>query len=143
MSAAHFAVRVAHSERDVAAIADIRRIVFVDELGIPPAAERDGRDASSIQALAVDAHERPVGCARLLPDGCIGRIAVIREWRGRGVGGALVETLVALARERGHDRVALNAQADACAFYERHGFERIGAPWTVAGLAHVAMERRF
>ena len=137
-----FTVRLAQWRRDEAAIAEIRHDVFVVELGVPVELERDGRDPSGRHAIAEDAAQRAIGCARLLPDGYIGRIAVRREWRGRGVGGAMLERLVALAAATGDDRVALNAQSMACGFYERHGFKRIGVPWIEAGIEHVTMERR-
>jgi predicted GNAT family N-acyltransferase len=78
---------------------------------------------------------------RLLPDGYVGRLAVLADWRGRGVGGAMLERLIELARALGHERVAVNARVDACDLYARHGFVRTGEPWIEAGLEHVAMER--
>jgi predicted GNAT family N-acyltransferase len=141
VSAAAFSVRIAQWPCDEPAIAAIRRQVFVVELGVPAELERDGRDAQSLHAIAQsDAHA--IGCARLLPDGYIGRIAVLREWRRRGVGGAMLECLVALAAQRGEALVALNAQIDACDFYSRHGFTAIGEPWLEGGLRHVTMQRR-
>lgn len=138
---ATFSVRRASWPRDQTAIASIRDDVFVRELGVPASLERDGRDAASEHAVAEDAHGRAIGCARLLADGSLGRVAVRRDWRSRGVGGALLERLVEIAASRGQTRVSLNAQADACEFYARHGFVRVGEPWIEAGLEHVAMQR--
>jgi predicted GNAT family N-acyltransferase len=138
---AMFSVRAADWARDERALRSLRREVFVVEQGLPESLERDERDGQSRHALAQDAHAEAVGCARLLPDGRIGRIAVRREWRGRGVGTALVEQLVALAREDGHRRVRLDARSDACGFYARRGFVAIGAPFVEAGVAHQPMQR--
>ena len=68
------------------------------------------------------ARARPIGCGRLLPDGHIGRMAVLSDWRGQGVGAALLVRLIELARERGDARVLLNAQTQAMPFYARYGF---------------------
>jgi predicted GNAT family N-acyltransferase len=141
VSAAAFTVRRASWLRDESAIASIRDDVFVRELGVPAALERDGRDAACEHAIAEDADGHAIGCARLLADGSIGRLAVRPDWRGRGVGGALLERLVEIAAARGQTRVVLNAQTNACDFYTRHGFVRVGEPWIEGGLEHVAMQR--
>jgi len=144
MSAAlEFNVRLAHWSGDGAAIDSIRHRVFVVELGVPAEIERDGRDPSCRHAIAETPEGRIIGCGRLLPDGQIGRIAVLPEWRRHGVGAAVIERLMELARDEGHSRVMLNAQSNAGGFYLRHGFVRTGEPWLEAGLEHVAMERRF
>ncbi|MGH8110429.1 MAG: GNAT family N-acetyltransferase [Rhodanobacteraceae bacterium] len=77
-----------------------------------------------------------------LPDaGRIARMAVLRDWRGRGVGTALLRTLIEQARARGLPEVSLHAQCDAVPFYQRHGFSRTGAEFEEAGIAHVCMRR--
>ena len=68
-------------------------------------------------------------------------MAVQREWRGSGVGGAILDRLVARARERGFAKAMLNAQTHAIPFYERHGFRVVGEPFDEAGIPHRAMER--
>jgi predicted GNAT family N-acyltransferase len=82
----------------------------------------------------------PVGTGRLLPDGHIGRMAVRRDWRGEGVGGAMLGLLIEEARERGHRKVALNAQVTALSFYQSFGFSEQGERFMEAGLVHQAME---
>jgi predicted GNAT family N-acyltransferase len=92
-----------------------------------------------VHALAVAADATPVGCGRLLPDGHIGRMAVLRDWRGRGVGAALLATLVDLARMQGHVAVLLHAQTHALDFYAKQGFVLVGDVFTEAGLPHQTM----
>ena len=111
------------------------------EQGVTAELEWDGIDHQCRHALALDVAGRPIGCARLLPDGHIGRVAVVADWRGRGVGDALLERMIALAREVGHTRVMLNAQTHALAFYARHGFVASGPEFDDAGIAHRAMQR--
>ena len=141
MSAGRCAVRHAVWERDDEALRLIRFTVFVVEQHVPEELEWDGTDPACEHAIAEDGAGSPVGCGRLLPDGHVGRMAVLREWRGRGVGGAILERLVALARERGHAVARLNAQTHAMPFYASHGFVAVGDEFDEAGIPHRAMER--
>lgn len=111
------------------------------EQGVTAELEWDGIDHACRHALAEDGEDRPIGCARLLPDGHIGRVAVLAGWRGHGVGDALLVRLMELARELGHRRVVLSAQTHALAFYARHGFVAYGPEYDDAGIPHRAMER--
>lgn len=141
MSAGNWAVRPAVWERDDEALRLIRFAVFVVEQHVPEELEWDGIDAACEHAIAEDEAGSPIGVGRLLPDGHIGRMAVLREWRGCGVGGAILERLVALARERGHAVARLNAQTHAMPFYRSHGFIPVGDEFDEAGIPHRAMER--
>ena len=141
MSAGNWAVRPAVWERDDEALRLIRFAVFVVEQHVPEELEWDGIDAACEHAIAEDEAGSPIGVGRLLPDGHIGRMAVLREWRGCGVGGAILERLVALARERGHAVARLNAQTHAMPFYRSHGFVAVGDEFDEAGIPHRAMER--
>jgi predicted GNAT family N-acyltransferase len=138
---ATYTVRLADWSGDERSLRDIRQRVFMVEQGVTADLEWDGIDPQCRHALAEDGAGRPIGCARLLPDGHIGRVAVLADWRGRGVGDALLERMVALARELGHPRVMLNAQTHALAFYARHGFVAFGPEYDDAGIPHRAMMR--
>lgn len=136
-----FRVRLADWTLDQPALRRIRLTVFVDEQQVPEALEWDGIDGECRHVIAEDTAGEPIGCARLLPDGHIGRVAVLASARGQGVGDALLRRMIALASELGHRRVLLNAQTHALAFYERHGFVAFGPEFDDAGIAHRAMER--
>lgn len=136
-----FGLRVVEWTREEAKLRAVRIAVFVIEQNIPEELEWDEHDATSMHVLAEDAAGTPIGCGRLLPDGHIGRLAVLSEWRGRGVGAALLARLTELARMRGDRRVLLNAQVQAIPFYARYGYAPIGAPFAEAGIAHQTMER--
>ena len=82
-----------------------------------------------------------VGTGRLLPDGHVGRMAVLRDWRGRGVGSAILSALVDRAAARGMGRLVLNAQTHAVPFYARHGFAAFGEEFMEADIPHIAMAR--
>jgi len=119
----------------------VRRAVFIEEQAIPEELEWDEFDAVYSHVIAEDASGNAIGCGRLLPDGHIGRMAVLREWRGRGVGAALLVHLVDLARSRGHARATLEAQTRAMPFYARHGFAATGDEYLEAGIPHRTMTR--
>ena len=119
----------------------IRETVFVAEQGVAAEIELDDWDARCEHALAYDLSGRPVGTGRLLPDGHIGRMAVLRDSRGQGIGGRVLEALIERARQRGMRCVALNAQTHAAPFYARYGFIVAGKTFMEAGIPHVAMER--
>ncbi len=119
----------------------IREIVFVEEQGIARELEWDEHDSRCDHALAYAADGNAVGTGRLLPDGHIGRMAVLKAWRGKGVGGLLLQALIDQARKRGHASVRLNAQVDVIGFYRRYGFEASGPEFKEAGIRHVAMRR--
>lgn len=130
---------------DIAACRAIRHTVFVLEQAVPDEEEWDGLDGEAIHLLARDAAGRPVGTARILLDGevaKIGRVAVLREARGRGVGMALMRA--ALAHLEGIGvlrRVVLGAQTHAIGFYERLGFVAHGPEYDDAGIPHRDMTR--
>ena len=136
-----FRVRVARWEAEQEILRRIRTEVFIIEQKVPVALEWDSVDADCRHAIAEDLAGNPIGCGRLLPDGYIGRVAVLRPWRGRGVGSAILSRLTDVARYAGFARVALKAQTHALAFYERHGFAATGAEFEEAGIPHRVMER--
>lgn len=134
-----FTVRTASWSDDRAVLQSLRRAVFVVEQRVPEELEWDEADALSLHALAQDSHGLPVGTGRLLPDGHVGRMAVLREWRGQGAGSALLEFLVLQARQRGMRRLQLHAQTHAIGFYERQGFVVQGGEFMEAGIPHRRM----
>ena len=119
----------------------VRFAVFVAEQGVPAELEIDPFDQLALHALAVATDGAVLGTGRLLPDGHIGRMAVLREARGRGVGGALLRALIEAARARGDREVALSAQTHAIPFYERFGFVAEGGEYDDAGIPHRRMRR--
>jgi predicted GNAT family N-acyltransferase len=119
----------------------IRRAVFIDEQGVPEALEWDEHDAAALHLLASADDGTPIGCARLLPDGHIGRMAVLPAWRGRGVGRALLAAAMNAALARKYALIKLSAQTHAAGFYARAGFVVEGVEYEEAGIAHVAMQK--
>lgn len=121
--------------------APIRFAIFVGEQNVPPGIELDDKDEHSLHAIAFDEAGKAIGTGRLLPEGKIGRMAVVKEWRQRGVGADLLEALVAEARRRGLAEVTLSAQLQAAEFYRSHGFVAEGKVYEEAGILHQVMRR--
>jgi predicted GNAT family N-acyltransferase len=120
----------------------LRRCVFVQEQGVPESLEWDGLDPQCRHVVAESTGGEAIATGRLLPDGHIGRMAVLPAWHRLGVGSAVLAELVAMARRRGDDQVVLHAQTYVIDFYRRAAFEVASAPFMEAGIAHVLMQRR-
>ncbi|GAA5182851.1 hypothetical protein GCM10025771_33080 [Niveibacterium umoris] len=134
-----FTVRRAEWANDLARLRAVRHPVFVVEQQVPEDLEWDAIDPNCLHALAVDAAGTPIGTARLLPDGHIGRVAVVKAWRGKDVGVALMRWMLAAASAGGHKAVALNAQTSAADFYTRLGFVVTGPEFMEANIPHLPM----
>jgi predicted GNAT family N-acyltransferase len=138
---ADFTVEETDWPHDAERLGAIRRAVFIEEQGVPEALEWDADDADARHLLATLADGTPIGCARLLPDGHIGRMAVLLAWRGRGVGRALLASAIRLGQAQGHATIRLSAQIHAARFYANAGFVPVGDPYEEAGIPHIAMQR--
>lgn len=129
---------------DLAACHALRRRVFIEEQNVPEADEMDDLDATAIHLLA---HEdgQPLGTARLIlkgDTGKIGRVAVLAQARGRGLGAALMRAALDALRARpGIRRAALSSQTHAIGFYEKLGFAAHGPVYDDAGIPHRDMSR--
>lgn len=121
-------------------IKQIRQSVFSLEQKVDPALDLDGQDAFALHVLA-EMNGQFVGTGRMLGDGHIGRIAVIKSARGKGIGGKLVVTLIGIAQQKGMPRVFLGAQKHAVGFYEKLGFLKYGFAYEEAGIQHIHMEK--
>ncbi|MES2184269.1 MAG: GNAT family N-acetyltransferase [Pseudomonadota bacterium] len=133
-----------------AAAAPLRLAVFVHEQSVPEDMEWDADDAVSLHAVVLDGAGAALATGRLLPTlvagagadagmAYVGRMAVARSARGTGLGGRVLDALVAQARGRGDRGVVLHAQCYAQGFYAGRGFVTRGLPFDEAGIAHVEM----
>ena len=125
--------------REIDACIALRRTVFMEEQGISEEDEIDDLDDVAVHLLALDAG-RPVGTARLLVEGStgkIGRVCVLKEARGTGLGAALIRAGMDRLRLRdGIGTVKLGAQVHAMGFYEKLGFAACGPVYDDAGIPH-------
>ena len=123
------------------ALMRVRRAVFIEEQGVSEREELDGEDASSQHFLATDGQGRPIGTARLMPSGQVGRMAVLPAWRRRQVGASLLGLAMEAAKRQGL-AVFLHAQVSAQGFYERNGFVASGEVFLEADIEHLRMTPR-
>lgn len=131
-----FIVEPANWTADMADLRRVRDAVFVIEQAVPEEEEWDELDAISQHVVARDQAGQPIGTGRLTPKGSLGRMAVVSEWRGRGVGDSILRVLLELARARHFREIEIHAQAYALAFYERAGFEAYGEEFDECGIRH-------
>lgn len=143
-----FVIRILPWDEARALARPLREAVFVHEQGVPIEQEWDELDACSDHALALTPAGQPIGTARLLPETGsaagvfrIGRMAVLKPWRGRGVGAALLNSLIERASGRGARSIVLHAQTHASVFYQRFGFVADGEEYLEAGIPHFTMRR--
>ena len=119
----------------------IRKAVFGEEQNIPAELDLDGADPSATHVLAITAAGQPVACGRLEPSGKIGRMAVLPDWRRRGLAGRMLKELIEKAQAAGLTTVYLHAQDSARGFYRRFGFASTGSEFTEAGITHQRCHR--
>lgn len=126
---------------DREALLAVREDVFIREQHVPAELERDDVDSASFHVLARTLDGMPIATGRMTPNGAIGRMAVLHDWRKRGVGTLLLRSLLDVARTRGLHDVTLHAQRAAVPFYQKHGFAIEGDEFEEAGIPHVSMRR--
>jgi len=117
----------------------IRTAVFIHEQQVPENLEWDEFDSISMHVLVQGSAGQPIGTARLLPDGRIGRLAVLKEWRGKGIGSAIMKRILEEMNNRGLQKAMLHAQTTVISFYERLGFQVSGKEFIEAGIPHIKM----
>ena len=122
---------------------DVRYTVFVVGQNVPEELETDELDPHCVHFIARTVNGKPIGTARVDQEGHIGRVAVLEEHRGLGVGTALMVATMDHMRESGQSVALLNSQASAIPFYEKLGFEPCGDEFMEAGIPHVAMKKSF
>jgi len=137
---ARFSIRQVNWQQAQAELREIRLQVFVEEQCVPIELEWDGCDEHAIHLLAMDAEGKVVGCARILANGIIGRMAMLKECRQQGAGHALLEYAICCCRERDWNSITLSAQTHAIPFYERSGFVICSDEYIDAGIPHRDMQ---
>ena len=125
-------------KQDQQALKQIRTTVFIEEQHVPTELEWDEFDEQSIHFLAL--HDNtPIATARLKPDGQIGRMAVIKNYRNKGIGTELLTEILLEAKNCNYNMVYLHAQKQATDFYKQFDFIYNGTEFMDAGIVHRAM----
>ncbi|MBC8134562.1 MAG: GNAT family N-acetyltransferase [Fibrella sp.] len=137
-------IRAGGRRVDITNALKVRDVVFVQEQNVPVELEHDEFDADALHILAIETKTKePVGTARVLDKGDgvakIGRVAVLKEYRGRGIGQALMQAVFKTTRELNFTSLLLDAQVSVIPFYENLGFVAEGGVFDDAGIPHRRM----
>lgn len=129
-------VLITHWQKDGKQLRALRKQVFIDEQNVSQEEEWDGLDDSAIHVIATTSQGHVVGTARILPSGQIGRMAVLREFRGFGLGARILQAAVNHILSHHLPAPFLHAQTHAIPFYEKLGFVVDGDLFMDAGIPH-------
>jgi hypothetical protein len=116
----------------------IRSMVFIEEQHISEADEWDEQDAISLH-FVVYAQDQPIATARLLENNSIGRVAVLQQYRGEGIGKLLMQQIIQVAKQQNRVFLQLSAQVYATRFYENLGFQVQGEEYLDCEIPHIDM----
>ncbi len=116
----------------------VRTVVFIEEQSVTPEFEWDEIDSGAVHLLAMLENE-PIGCLRIIHHAKIGRMAVLSQWRGLGIGKMLLNGAIDICRTYGSKQIDLSAQTHAIHFYQQAGFKIISAEYTDVQISHVDM----
>jgi len=136
-----FSVIEAQWPKDEEKLYAVRHQVFVVEQQVPEELEWVGDDDQFSALLAVDQNQQPIGTGRISAEGTIGRMAVLKAWRGKGVGTAILEKLIQMGEKSGQRQIELSSQLHAVPFYTARGFVAEGPVYLDAGIEHRSMKR--
>ncbi|MDX1916121.1 MAG: GNAT family N-acetyltransferase [Methylophilus sp.] len=118
----------------------VREQVFIMEKHVPLDIEWDEHDADAIHLLALDQAQRAIGCARILESGRVGRMAVLKAWRGYGLGQALLTEAIQICRDRQMKKIMISSQTHAIPFYQKAGFVVTSEAYIDVNIWHVDMQ---
>jgi len=123
-----------------AELTSVRRAVFIEEQNVPESIELDGKDSDCFHVLASDTKGRPIGTARMNGKGKIGRMAVLKKYRRRGIGRKMIQALMNHGRKNSITDFHVSSQVTAVGFYKKMGFEPFGKEFLEAGIKHINMK---
>lgn len=121
-------------------IIEIRKAVFVKEQNVPEELEIDGLD-NEAEHFIMYLGEKPIGCARIRKNkyAKLERIAVLKEYRGKGYGKKLTQYLIDYCKEQNFKKIVIHSQIYVIDFYKKFGFEPVGKVFFEAGIKHRKM----
>jgi len=134
-----YRIRMVNWRNEESNLRSIRSAVFITEQKVPEEMEWDSMDQICTHILVQDFEGNGIGTARLLPDGHVGRMAVLKVWRRKGIGSAMLQKILQEMRALGMKKATLHAQLTAVEFYEKFGFQKCGKEFMEAGIPHVIM----
>jgi len=120
-------------------LVEIRTQVFIEEQHVPIEIEWDDEDQDAIHLLVIDHQQRPIACARILKKGRVGRMAVLKGYRGAGLGHALLNKAIEICRRLHMPKISISSQTHAIKFYETAGFVVTSEAYIDANIWHKDM----
>ena len=117
----------------------IRKQVFIIEQNIPEEEEWDDQDMISDHFVVYD-QDQPIATARLLQNNSVGRVAVLKAYRGQGIGSMIMLEIIRQAHQQDRTFLQLSSQVHAISFYEKLGFSIQGDAYDECGIPHIKMQ---
>lgn len=117
----------------------IRKQVFIIEQNIPEEEEWDDQDMISDHFVVYD-QDQPIATARLLQNNSVGRVAVLKAYRGQGIGRMIMLEIIQQAHQQDRKFLQLSSQVHAISFYEKLGFSIQGDAYDECGIPHIKMQ---
>jgi len=121
----------------------VRDLVFTQEQGFPAEIDIDDYDKIAWQCILYKG-DAAIGTARLIPQdnaGKIGRVAILKEFRGLGLGFKIMGSILNQAEKLSYESLNLSAQVYAVPFYEKLGFSVVGDEYLEDGEPHINMTK--
>ncbi len=137
-----YTLKITDWKNDRAALAAIRRKVFIEEQNVPEELEWDKDDTSCKHILVSNENNTCIATGRIKPEGHIGRMAVLKEYRHCGIGSVVLKKLIEIAKAQKLQKVFLHAQISALEFYKKQGFEICSDEFMDAGIPHRTMDKK-
>ncbi|MGF3554706.1 MAG: GNAT family N-acetyltransferase [Thermoplasmatota archaeon] len=134
-------IKIVKSKNEFNEILNIRETVFIKEQNVPKEIEMDDFDKES-ELFIVYLKNKPIGCARIrkINDYAkLERIAILKEYRGKGYGKALTNFLIGYCKKKGFKKIKLHSQVYVANFYKKLGFKTIGKKFLEADIEHIQM----
>jgi len=133
-----YKLKLTRWDKDQTLLSEIRRRVFIEEQQVPEELEWDDDDKTCVHVLVTD-NNIPIATGRIKMDGHIGRMAVLKDYRDKGVGSTVLRALIDFSKTLNMKSVYLHAQITAIPFYEKHGFKTNSDEFMDAGIPHKSM----
>ena len=134
----HVTIEQVSWQQAEAHLRQVRTVVFIEEQLVTPEFEWDDIDSTALHLLALH-DNKAIGCLRIIHHQKIGRMAVLKPWRGKGVGNMLLKQAIELCRQHASKQIVLSAQTHAIHFYQQAGFEITSCEYTDVQIPHVDM----
>lgn len=136
-----FVCKIVENDRELREAYLVRKRVFVNEQNVPEELEHDEFDDTALHVIC-KVNRFVVGTGRVVflgDEATVGRVAVLKSWRNKGIGKKIMEFIIDIAKKREIKTLSANVQVDARDFYEALGFQPVGEFFLEAGIKHIKM----